>query len=136
MKKERSNELTYNMPVLVMFQGGIFLVSLLFVSYIITAERYSFALCFLYPLVASGWILMLGNGRLSMNIDECKHTTNISNYKYKYLIVVTSAKDNVLSSVDFWYQIVGYILIPIGLILSTIVKVNVDMMENGEIKCR
>ena len=118
---EKERERTNGLSIVLIIQMAIFMISLLLIGYIIANNRYTLGLCYLYPLVAAGWIMILGNGRLSLNIDECKRIIDISKLKYRFIIHVTSAKSNVLSKVDFWYQILGYVLIPIGLILSTVV---------------
>jgi hypothetical protein len=119
--RSHNSEITYILPLVIFFQYAIFLLPLLCMGYIYTNNIHNIFLCFIYPLVVAGWILMLGNGKLAMNIDECKYITRISHSKFKKIIYITSSKDEVLSTVDYWYQISGYFSIVLGLLLSTIV---------------
>jgi hypothetical protein len=117
--KNRADYKIYVLPLITIVQLAIFLVPLLLVGMIYSSQTYRIALSYLYPLVSAGWILTLGNGRLSMNIKECKLTVDISKMKYKSFIVVTSAEHSKLSVVDYYYQISGYLLIIFGIMLSS-----------------
>lgn len=116
---KRDDNFIFSFPLIDIAQGAMFMFPLLLIGYIYSNPNFSIALSFLYPLVSAGWIITLGNGRISMNITECKNTTDISAMKYKHFIVVTSAENSILSSVDFWFQIGGYLLIIFGIILSS-----------------
>ncbi|KKP59116.1 MAG: hypothetical protein UR53_C0009G0004 [Candidatus Magasanikbacteria bacterium GW2011_GWC2_34_16] len=118
-KNHDDNIIYYSIPLIRIIQTMLLIIPLLLVVYIYSNQTLSFALSYLYPLVTAGWIMTLGNGRFSINIKECEHIINISKSKFKSFIVVTSAENDRLSRVDFWYQISGYLLIIFGVFLSS-----------------
>lgn len=71
-------------------------------------------------MIGATWIINLGNRKFLINLVECK---NIKRVTYKYMIKTIHfplSKKYTIDKVDYWYQILGYILIVFGLILSTV----------------
>ncbi len=70
--------------------------------------------------IVASYVICLGNGRISMNIEDCRFTIFYETIKYKFFIYNTCTSDFPLkmSKVDYIYQIIGLILLPIGWLLS------------------
>ena len=121
MKSRNDEEITYTFPIISIFHGALLLIPLLIVDYVITTKNFINMLPFLYSVASAGWLITLGNGRLSINIERCKNVVDISSKKWKSWFVITSAKEYCLSKVDYYFQFIGYLMIPIGVMLSIVV---------------
>ncbi len=75
---------------------------------------------YLYCFSAAGWIINLGNGRLAMNIDECKYRVSLSDIKLRKIIHITSGPKE-MSKIDYVYQVLGFALVLVGIIFSSII---------------
>lgn len=108
---------------ILLIQITLFIIPLIALVYIYRVEQYTFLIPYLYTTSTAGFILNLGNGRISINLNECKYIIDLSNIKFKKYVYMTSSSDTRLSKIDYYYQIFGYMLLIVGVLFSTVLTI-------------
>lgn len=119
MKKSKKTNNHHDLSVM-FFQLALLLGSMLVWLYVFNNSEYSYLFCFIYPLIAASWVITMGNGRLSNNVEEIENIRDISSYKYKKFIHMPAHKE-IIATIDFYCQVIGYVMIPFGLVLSIVI---------------